>query len=43
MGRLGTILVVLIIAYAVFQPADNADRDEAGNIIGEGQTAGRRT
>lgn len=30
MGRLGTIIVVLIIAYAVFQSADVADRDEAG-------------
>ena len=37
MGRLGTVIVVLIIAYAVFQSANEADRDEAGNIIGEGQ------
>ena len=37
MGRLGTIVVVLIIAYAVFQSANDADRDEAGNIIGEGE------
>ena len=37
MRHLGTIFVVLIIAYVVFQSANDADRDESGNIIGEGQ------
>ena len=37
MRNLGSIFVVLFIAYAIFRSGSDADRDEAGNIIGEGR------